>query len=90
MSSFSTHIRNDGRLALPPSKGIHLLVFHVVTFSLKEKACTTELHLQPLLSFTISSQANKSLHGTEKKKSYYPFPFFFILIFFEMESRPVA
>jgi len=47
MSSLGTHIRNDGRFTLSPGKGIHLLVFHVVTFSLKQRACITELYLLP-------------------------------------------
>lgn len=32
-----THIRHYCGLALPPSKGVHLLVFHAVTFSLEKK-----------------------------------------------------
>lgn len=47
MSSLGTHIRNDGRFTLSPGKGIHLLVFHVVTFSLKQRACITECYLLP-------------------------------------------
>lgn len=34
---YYTHIRHYCGLALPPSKGVHLLVFHTVTFSLKKK-----------------------------------------------------
>lgn len=34
---YYTHIRHYCGLALPPSKGVHLLVFHAVTFSLKKK-----------------------------------------------------
>ena len=34
---YYTHIRHYCGLALPPSKGVHLLVFHAVTFSLKNK-----------------------------------------------------
>lgn len=72
MFSLGTHIRNDGRFALSSGKGIHLLVFHVVTFSLKQKACITELYLlsPPLI---MSPHISNSLcKGLKKVKAVYP------------------
>lgn len=40
---YCTHIRHYCGFALPPSKGVHLLVFHTVTFSLKKKHIVLEL-----------------------------------------------